>query len=176
MLQYAVSEVYMEINRELFDDISAYFSDELSSFIIKHPRLTFYALALDCNAETKGIYLGLNTLEAFDETLNAYQSGPYSEYYENPHNVTRLKYNPGDWKYKNFANVEFYYTDVLKERYNSVFEADGVLLNVYAQALLNFLYETPSFKQLNKTDDFISFIINHDDDELEAIGASLHIN
>ncbi|NLC34658.1 MAG: DUF4303 domain-containing protein, partial [Erysipelothrix sp.] len=72
----------MEINDELFDDISAYFIDELESFLLKHPKLTFYALALDCNASTKGIYLGLNTLEAFEETLETYQNGVYQHYYD----------------------------------------------------------------------------------------------
>ncbi|NLC34402.1 MAG: DUF4303 domain-containing protein, partial [Erysipelothrix sp.] len=105
-----------------------------------------------------------------------YQNGVYQHYYDDPQNVLRLKYNPGDWKYQNFANVEFYYTDVLKERYNSVFEEDGLLLHAYAEALLRLLTQTPIFKALRKTDDFISYIINHDEDELEAIQSRLHIN
>lgn len=150
--------------------------EEVEVFIKEHENEVFYSFAYDCNAETSGIYLSFNTLNSFEETLEKYREGEYASFYNDEESVLRLKYNPGDWKYQNFVYIEFIYEDKIKELFDvSIDKNSNDLLNIAERALLDFR-KTKVYQTIPKTDDFLAFCIDHDEDELDAIERSIKIN
>ena len=150
--------------------------EEVSLFIDEHKNEEYYAFAYDCNPETNGIYLSFNTMGEFERTLDLYQAGSYADLYEEEDYIFRLKYNPGDWKYQNFVYIEFIYEAKIKELFGvEINRKSDDLLKIAQRALLEFK-KTEVYKEIPKTQDFIAFCIDHEEDERDAINRSLRQN
>lgn len=166
----------MNKHQQFVDHIVSFTKEEVSHFLKEHPSEIFYAFAYDCNPETKGIYLSFNTKEAFNNTLKKYQMGEFSTFYKTTDQINRLKFNPGDWKYHNFVYIEFIYDEKIKELFDVVLDPETNSLMIFAERAMLEFKRSSLYQEIPKTDDFISFCIDHEEDELEAIARSIKIN
>lgn len=166
----------MSKHQAFIDHIVSFTEEEVRVFLEEHEGEEFYAFAYDCNPETKGIYLSFNTEKAFEEKLLKYQSGEFAFLYDDEQYIKRLKYNPGDWKYQNFVSIEFIYDEKIKELFDVVLDAKGIVLMNFAQKALLQFQESDVYKAIPKTKGFIAYCIDHDEDELDALARALAIN
>lgn len=147
----------------------------VSKFLKKHPNLSFYAFAYDCNIEYAEVNLCFNTEDDFQKTLFEYQNGKYAEYYQTEEDIEDLKYNTGDWEYQCFDTIYLYSNEEIDEIMNQIPEDDYEKLNDFLEDMLLLVSEvlmdftkTEVYAQIPKTEDFIAYTIDHDEDFIDA--------
>ena len=162
----------IEIKKQLLD----FTVKSVDNFLNEHPNLEFYSFAYDCNAEYAEINLCFNTETEFEKTLKHYQTGKFSKHYQSEEEINALKFNTGDWEYQCFETLNVLTDDDLTKIFNDIPEDDykswkefvGNLLEFFCETLLDFS-KTETFKKIPKTDNFLAFCIDHDEDFEDAI-------
>jgi muconolactone delta-isomerase len=142
----------------------------VQKFLQAHPNLEFYAFAFDCNAEYAEINLCLNTEADFAKTLKESQAR-YPEDYQSEDNIKDLRYNTGDWEYQCFDTLYILTDEQLSEIFQAMPEDDyqtwqkfvGSLVVMFTEALQDFT-KTETYKTIPKTQNFMAFCIDHDED------------
>ena len=162
----------IEIKKQLLD----FTVNSVDNFLNEHPNLDFYSFAYDCNAEYAEINLCFNTETEFEKTLKHYQTGEFSKHYQSEEDINDLKFNTGDWEYQCFETLNVLTDDELTKIFNDLPEDDykswnefvGNLLEIFCETLIEFT-NTETFKKIPKTDNFLTFCIDHDEDFEDAI-------
>lgn len=167
-----IREVRKNIKKQIFD-----FSVQgVERFIRNNPDLVFYAFAFDCNTEYAEINLCFNTETEFQKTLKLYQEGEYSSGYKSEEDIKYLRYNTGDWAYQCFDTLyvlsENDLNDILNKLPDDDYKSWNIfthdLLDIFTESLIEFT-QTDIYARISKTEDFIVFSIDHDEDFKEAI-------
>lgn len=147
----------------------------VSKFLKEHPDLKFYAFAYDCNVEYAEVNLCFNTEEDFNRTLSDYQNSKYAEYYQEKEDIDELKYNTGDWEYQCFDTIYLYTNEEIDAIMNQIPDKDYVQLNKFLDEILLLISETlvdfsksEVYASIPRTDDFIAYAIDHDEDFFDA--------
>ncbi len=156
---------------ELKNKLLEFTTNGVEKFLNENTNLEFYAFAFDCNAEYAEVNLCLNTEKEFEKTLMNYQNGEFGHLYKNEEDILSLKFNTGDWSFQCFESTNVLTDEELTEIFESLPE-DGYkswkefreeLMNVFCETLIEF-EKTKTYKKILKTNDFISFCIDHDED------------
>ncbi len=161
------------IKRQIID----FATQGVERFLKENPDLTFYAFAFDCNAEYAEVNLCLNTEQAFADTLKDYQEGEFSENYQSQEEIRDLKYNTGDWNYSCFESLYVYdekeldeiFWEMPDDDYQSWQKFANNLLELFTESLVEFT-KTETYRKIPKTNDFLAFCIDHDEDVEQAMG------
>ena len=148
----------------------------VEKFLKENSELEFYAFAFDCNAEYAEVNLCLNTELEFKQTLEQYQNGDYPQYYQTNEDIKDLKFNTGDWEYQCFESINVLSDGELTEIFQSLPEDDykswkefvEELMELFCETLIEFR-KTEIYTKIQKTEDFISFCIDHDEDFEQGI-------
>ena len=149
---------------------------EVKIFLIENPNLEFYAFAFDCNFEYAEINLCFNTEADFAKTLAHYKTGEFSSYYQSEKEINDLKFNTGDWNQQGFASINVLTEDELTKIFNDLPNDDykswkeflDCLTKAVCECLIDFT-NTETFNGIPKTQDFLAFCIDHDEDFETAI-------
>jgi hypothetical protein len=162
-------------SREIKQQIIDFAEQGVENFLKENPELKFYAFAFTCNAKYTEIGLSLNTEEDFAKTLKRYQEGEYSKYYQKEEDIKDLKYNTGDWDYQCFDTLHIFDDEAMNKFYNEIYPYKpdddnekwsnfvNSLLELFTESLVDFS-NTATFKKIPKTDNFIFYCIDHDED------------
>ena len=148
----------------------------VENFLKENPNLEFYAFAFDCNAEYAEVNLCLNTESDFQKTLKGYQKVEYLKYYQSEEGIKELKYNTGDWDYQCFETLYVFNDEELDKISQEMPDDDYEtwnkfvieLLELFTESLMDFT-KTETFSKIPKTEDFIAYCIDHDEDVDTAI-------
>jgi len=125
---------------------------EVEQFLLAHPDKTFYAFAFDTHAEYAELNLCFNTEVDFQQRLAYYQSGEFAASYQSPEAIQELKFNTGDWEYQCFSTC---------------YLLSGA---VFTECLVQFT-QTEVYQAIPKTDGFMAFSIDHDEDVADMLAA-----
>jgi hypothetical protein len=162
----------MEIKKQLLN----FTVNAVENFLNEHSNLEFYSFAYDCNAEYAEINLCFNTKTEFEKTLKQYQTGRFSMNYQSEEDINGLKFNTGDWEYQCFETLNVLTDDELTKILNDFPEDDYKSWNEFVETLREIICETlldfsktETFIKIPKTDNFIAFCIDHDEDFEDAI-------
>ncbi|MFC2337191.1 MAG: DUF4303 domain-containing protein [Negativicutes bacterium] len=155
------------------EEVIAQISADMDTFLNEHPHLEFYALAFDCNSEYAEFLVGMNTQEDFLKMLQEYQENN-EKYCTDAASIKKLRYNPGDWTYADISGVELFTEEALIEKYQDDIERQCADMLRLCEEILSTFRKTEIFKRIPKTQDFVSFCIDHDEDPADALarGAS----
>ncbi len=139
------------------DVLTNFAIQKIKSFAKAHVDETFYGFAIDAS------YIKMNSIEAFEKTLQEYQS-KWPNNYNTPEKIQKLKNNVGDWKYTLADFIETYNEDeddcpFDEELYDKHYNADDLEQknSEYAQAMnsiLNNLIQQEVFRNLKTSADF----------------------
>ena len=162
------SKVMSHMNKK---DFVAQISAAVEEFLHVHPRQRFYALAFDCNTEYAAFLVGMNTEEEFQKTLKEYQEDDESDRTD-ASAVANLRYNPGDWTYTDIAEAELFDEDELIARYQDNMEKQCADMRRLCEEILADFRQTDTFRNIPKTEDFVSYCIDHDEDPADALARS----
>ncbi|MGE8343485.1 MAG: DUF4303 domain-containing protein [Flavobacterium sp.] len=160
-----------KIKKDLID-----FTDQrVKEFLDNNLNLEFYAFAYDCNAEYAEVNLCFNTMEDFGKTLHNYQNGRFSENYKTDEAIKGLKFNTGDWEYQCFDSINVLSEEELNNIYNDLPDDDYKSWNIFMEELMELFCEcliefrnSGVYNSIPKTEDFVSFCIDHDEDLEDA--------
>ncbi len=142
---------------------------DCTSFLKQNPQLSFYAMALDTNAEYAGILLCFNTEQAFQASLKQYQNGKYSQYYQTEEQIMDLRYNTGDWDYQGVASYTVFREEELLQMYKEDYQRAYEEMMDFNYRLLQAFCDSDIFQSIPKEKDFKVLCIDHEDDVLEAL-------
>ncbi len=150
-----------DINRMFFLSVEA-----IKKFSCAHTDEVFYAFSIDSS------FLCLNSIEKFDETLKNYQRQD-SSYYSHEE-INELKYNTGDWAYKDFYTLEEGFDEEFySEHYHIPFDNPNLTQaqleamqeqTPYHKAMEELLHKISTsgiLNSLNQTKDFKVFLSEH---------------
>ncbi|EMK25030.1 DUF4303 domain-containing protein [Leptospira kirschneri] len=139
------------------DVLTNFAIQKIKSFAKAHVDETFYGFAIDAS------YIKMNSIEAFEKTLQEYQS-KWPNNYNTPEKIQKLKNNVGDWKYTLADFIETYNENeddcpFDEELYDKHYNADDLEQknSEYAQAMnsiLNNLIQQEVFRNLKTSADF----------------------
>lgn len=157
-----------------------HFRNNLEKFAITTENKEVYAVILDCHATYGSVNMKWNTVNSFKK----YTDKHYSSY--TPDRLLSFRgveYNVGDFSYEDskqseeINEFEQLYEALLSEYFDSEDEdSSNELSQKFINTLVEIIYElAPTFSQLNKTDDFIAFIVEHDSDYYEYIKKTVTI-
>lgn len=157
-------------------EIMRFTTVEVERFLLSHPDKTFYAFAFDTNAEYAELNLCFNTELDFQRCLAYYQSGKWATSYQNPEAIQELKFNTGDWEYQCVSTLYVLSEDELQVIQQRLPEDDfseweaivGQIRSIFSECLLQFT-QTEVYQAIPKTDDFIAFSIDHDEDVADIL-------
>lgn len=149
------------------EEIIAQISADMETFLNGHPHSEFYALAFDCNSEYAEFLVGMNTQEDFLKTLQEYQENN-EKYRTDAESVKKLRYNPGDWTYADISEIELFTEEALIEKYQDDIERQCADMLRLCEEILSAFRKTEIFKRIPKTQDFVSFCIDHDEDPADV--------
>ena len=149
---------------------------EVEQFLLAHPDKTFYAFAFDTHAEYAELNLCFNTEADFQQQLAYYQSGKWAESYQSPEAIQELKFNTGDWEYQCFSTCYVLSEDELQTIQQSLPEDDfseweeivRQIRAVFNECLVQFT-QTEVYQAIPKTDGFMAFSIDHDEDVSDIV-------
>ena len=153
---------------------------EVEQFLLAHPDKTFYAFAFDTHAEYAELNLCFNTEADFQQRLTYYQSGEWAESYQSPEAIQELKFNTGDWEYQCFSTCYVLSEDELQTIQQSLPEDDfseweaivGQIRSIFSECLQLFT-QTEVYQSIPKTDDFIAFSIDNDEELPDILSPSV---
>ncbi|SDG40149.1 protein of unknown function [Fontibacillus panacisegetis] len=157
-----------------------HFRKNLEKFAATIENKEVYAVILDCHATYGTVNMKWNTVNSFKNRADKY----YSSYTPDQLLGARgVEYNVGDFYYEDskqpeeINNFENLYENVLSEYFDSEDEESyNELIQKFINTLVEIVYElAPTFSQLNKTDNFIAYIVEHDSDDLEYIKKTVTI-
>ena len=155
---------------------------EVKKFLKENPDLKFYAFAYDCNSEYAEVNLCFNTIEDFNQTLNYYKNGKYGEDFKSDEAIRDLKYNTGDWEYQCFETINVLSEEKLEKIYNDFPDDDYKSQNLFIEELMELFAEciiefraSEVYESIPKSENFISFCIDHDEDFEDAEQRMLRI-
>lgn len=146
---------------------------DMVCFLDEHRDSEFYALALDCNMEYATFLVCMNTPENFASTLKQYQA-KYTKYTEEKW-IRKLRYNPGDWKYRAITEVNLFEEDELTARYQDDIDRQCEEMKSLCNEILCDFRQTEAFERIPKTPDFITFCIDHDEDVDSALERQIRL-
>ncbi len=157
-------------------DLLTFTIQGVENFLFKNQNLEFYAFAYDCNSEYAEVNLCFNTELDFKKTLEHYQKGEFSKYYQSENEIKDLKFNTGDWDYQCFETTNVLseeqltkiFNDLPDDDYKSWNEFIEYLTKIFCECLIDFT-KTETYKKIPKTNDFLAFCIDHDEDFEDAI-------
>ncbi|WP_017850884.1 DUF4303 domain-containing protein [Leptospira interrogans serovar Szwajizak] len=142
------------------DVLTNFAIQKIKSFAKDHVDETFYGFAIDAS------YIQMNSIEAFEKTLEEYQS-KWPNDYNTPEKIQTLKNNVGDWKYTLADFIEtcnenedgFIEGPFDEELYDKHYNASDLEQkdSEYAKAMsliLNHLMEQNIFQSLKTSPDF----------------------
>lgn len=161
-------------------EITRFTNVEVERFLLSHPDKTFYAFAFDTHAEYAELNLCFNTESDFQRCLAYYQSGEWAASYQSPEAIQELKFNTGDWAYQCVSTLYVLSEDELQTIYERLSEDDfskwedivRQIRSIFAQSLLQFT-QTEVYRAIPKTDDFMAFSIDHDQDVSDILSPSV---
>ncbi|ODQ05927.1 MULTISPECIES: DUF4303 domain-containing protein [Enterobacterales] len=163
-----------EVIEKIKNDIVSFAITETEKFLTDKCSEVFYAFAFDLNAAYGEINLCLNTEEYFQKTLNYYQNKSGGNNYHSQDEINSLKYNTGDWEYQCFGTIYPINETYLEQLYQKSYE-DGSyphvltrIIQIFSECLTLFK-QTETYKKIPKTEDFIAFTIDHDEDVEDAL-------
>jgi hypothetical protein len=178
--------------RTLEDHLFSLAMADIRRFADAHRDEQFYGFAFDCNSDYGQILLCLNTQESLRETALQYATNPPNkevwdrinkalgfpsdEQRETPAEYEQeLCWSLGDWKYQGFNTKAFdsgwasFGTDVLNACMDEEEDKETFLkptqdrfLRAVCRVLLRLEIEG-GFQRLNRTDDFGTFVTDHDE-------------
>lgn len=147
----------------------------VDKFLQEHPDMDFYAFAYDCNVEYAEVNLCFNTEDDFAKTLSGYQKGKYADCYQTKEEIEELKYNTGDWDYQCFDTIYLFSNEEIDDILSEIPEGDDVQLNKFFDEILELISEalvdftkSEVYNNIPKTNDFIAYAIDHDEDYFDA--------
>lgn len=146
---------------------------DVEQFLNEHRDSKFYALALDCNTEYATFFVCMNTLEDFAKILEQYQS--QHEKYIKEEWIRKLRYNPGDWKYRGITEVKLFEEEELIIEYQDDIDRQCEEVMSFCDEILLDFRQTKVFRRIPKTPDFITFCIDHDEDVEGALERQIHL-
>lgn len=153
----------------------------LEQFAATADNKNVYAVVLDAHATYGSVNLKWNTLHSLDHTVQEYYSS-YSP--DRIHGFNGLKYSVGDFYHydsnapEEIDNFALWYADKLSELYEDEDETgdtgESAAYKEMAGTFINLLVEVieelrPTFKLLNKTDNFIAYLVEHDEEDMAYI-------
>lgn len=156
------------------EQILTQFNTDLDGFLNESPNKNFYALAFTCNYEYAEILLSLNTEEEFQETLADYQV-EYPQTYNKESEILELKYNTGDWENMDISGFYVMTEEEMIERYGDDLEEQIQEMEQFCKEVLTEFCQTDIFKKIPKTENFIAYCIDHDQDVIEAIEEAINL-
>ncbi|MCT6516569.1 DUF4303 domain-containing protein [Proteus vulgaris] len=163
-----------EVIEKIKNDIVSFAITETEKFLTDKCSEVFYAFAFDLNAAYGEINLCLNTEEYFQKTLNYYQNKSGGNNYHSQDEINNLKYNTGDWEYQCFGTIYPINETYLEQLYQKSYE-DGSyphvltrIIQIFSECLTLFK-QTETYKKIPKSEDFIAFTIDHDEDVEDAL-------
>lgn len=128
--------------------------------------MEFYALALDCYYEYANFLVCMNTEKDFRDTLRHYQK---NEAYRDEGYIRDLRYNTGDWEYIGISEIDLFDEDELTAKYQDDIEKQCDDMMILCDEILEDLRKTEIFERIPKTESFVSFCIDHDEDVYDAL-------
>lgn len=146
----------------------------LEQFAATADNKEVYAVALDVSAAYGWVNLMWNTLDSLDQTVQKH----YSSYsLDRIHGFKGVKYSVGDFSYdasnapEEIDDFVVWYADKLSNLYDDEDETDDAAFAACEEmtgTFINMLVEViqelrPTFELLNKTDNFIAYIVEHDE-------------
>jgi tetratricopeptide (TPR) repeat protein len=153
--------------------------DAIADFADRHGHERFYGFAFDCNADYGDVQPCLNTEESLRASVARCRGRPPWEGATEAEIAARLRWNPGDWAYRAFADEERWrgtlqpFADRVQESVFAEDESDedggtpGRFLETVTRALLR-LEKEGAFAPLRRTASFATLVIDHEEDEDEA--------
>ncbi len=162
-------------NLAIKQTLLAFTVDKVEQFLRENPELIFYAFAYDCNAEYAEVNLCFNTQQDFENSLIESQAKYPCDYLLDSQ-ITDFKYNIGNWAFQCFESIQLLTENQLTDLFDSLPEDNyqswhrvvAELMQLFDECLLEFL-KSDSFKKIPKTQDFIAFSIDHDEEVEVAI-------
>lgn len=163
-----------EIIKNIKNDIVSFAITETEKFLTEKSGEVFYAFAFDLNAAYGEVNLCFNSEEYFQKTLKYYRNQSDSCIYHSYEEIKNLKYNTGDWEYQCFSTIYPIDETYLEQLYHTSYE-DGSyshvltkIIHIFSECLTLFK-QTDTYKKIPKTEDFIAFTIDHDEDVEDAL-------
>ncbi|MCP2040877.1 hypothetical protein L1281_001467 [Neisseria sp. HSC-16F19] len=175
-----MTTLWNDAKRQAVRDTLLQFSRQgVAAFLDAHAGETFYAFAYDCNLEYGEVNLCLNTEQGFQTALGELQA-MYAEYRDNADAIRQVRYNTGDWDCQCFDTVYVLNEEELAELSACLDEGNtdawfaflDDLAQVCRQALLAFTH-TPEYERITKTDDFVCYVIDHEQDVADALATAI---
>ncbi|SFS40892.1 DUF4303 domain-containing protein [Paenibacillus sp. 453mf] len=155
-----------------------HFRNNLEEFATTTENKEVYAVILDCHATYGSVNMKWNTVDSFKKYVEKY----YSSYTSHELLGSRgVEYNVGDFSYEDSKQPEeinkfehLYETILSKYIDREDEESSNELTQKFINTLVEIINElTPTFSRLNKTDNFISFVVEHDSDYYEYINRNV---
>lgn len=151
-----------------------HFKHTLKKFAATRDNKDVYAVILDCHATYGSVKLKWNTLDSFEQYAAKY----YSSYKQDQlFGFNGLKYSVGDFCYEDKAppaklsKYETLYENNQFEYFEQEQDAElEELTESFIDMLVEIIHELkPEFDKLNKTDNFIAYIVEHDSNDHQYI-------
>ncbi|MCM3631655.1 DUF4303 domain-containing protein [Paenibacillus glycanilyticus] len=142
----------------------------IEEFAKKPENQNVYSFVLDAEATYGGIYVRWNSLDGLAHTLTFDCYKNYSD--ERVYGFRGLKHSVGDFRFEDAKNEELWdinnqYGAVLDQLWDK--DDEGEEGNRYIKKFMNMLIEvvgelSSSFDLFNKTEDFIAYVVEHDEE------------
>ena len=150
----------------------------VEKFLKEHPELEFYAFAYDCFARYAQVGLCFNTIEEFDETLQRSQEH-YPQYSQTAEQINEIKYCMGGWEFQGFdmifvQQIDDIYDQLPEDDEQSKNEFIESVMILFSEAILEFT-QTDTYKAIPKTQDFIAYAMDHDENFTDIIPRMLSL-
>lgn len=142
---------------------------EVEKFLSENPNLTFYGFAYDCGMQHTSVGLCFNTEEGFEQIIEAHY-----QYEKTEEETKSIRFNTGDWEYQNFGKINVHQLEELdaisdiEDDYKTWDAFQEEFLDTLCECLIEFS-KTETFNKIPKTDDFLFFSIEHDEELEEAM-------
>lgn len=141
---------------------------EVGKFLSENPGLTFYGFAYDCGLQHTSVGLCFNTEEGFEEIIEAHY-----QYEKTAEEERELKISTGNWKYQCFETIDIHELEELDTILD--LDDDYATWDVFSEELLDTICEcllefskTETFRKIPKTDDFLFYSVEHDEEIEDA--------
>ncbi len=144
----------------------------VEKFLKEHPELEFYAFAYDCFARYAQVGLCFNTVEEFEKSLKGTQEY-YPQYSQTVEQINEIKYCMGGWEFQGFdmifvQQIDDIYDQLPEDDQQSKNEFIESVMVLFSEAILEFT-QTDTYKTIPKTQDFIAYAMDHDENFTDII-------
>lgn len=162
-----------DINFKLYKELLFnHFRRTIEDFAATAENKDVYAVVLDAQGSYGFVNMKWNTISSFENTVEK----TYSSYTQDRlYGFRGLKYSVGDFTYEDFVQPQeikdfsYSYETLLSQYFEN--EEDAAYLELY-QKFIDILIEVvnelkPCFALLDKTDHFIAYVVDHDEDDFK---------